>query len=162
MQRSRSQHHDIPGACLNNFLLGWSNISLLCYSIKQDRCSLKTRYYYDHGRLKCQDRQRSWNMGTNKLGNLVMVRWMTEETTLILLQGKQPHIVSNILFKHKPSHRWTWTSPDYKSKNMIDFILIRDRWRSAVDNTRSFQSVGIVSDQALVLAKIRMKFKVEK
>ena len=45
---------------------------------------------------------------------------------------------------------------------MIDVILIRDRWRSAVDNTTSFQSVDIGSDHSLVLAKIRVKFKVEK
>ena len=45
---------------------------------------------------------------------------------------------------------------------MVDLILIRDRWRSAVDNTRSFQSVDIESDHSLVLAKIRVKFKVEK
>ena len=44
-------------------------------------------------------------------------------------------IVSNTLFKHKPSRKWTWTSPDHKSKNMINLILSRDRWRSAVDNT---------------------------
>ena len=71
-------------------------------------------------------------------------------------------IVSNTLFKHKPSRKWTWTSPDHKSKNMIDLILIRDRWRSAVDNIRSFQSVVIGSDNSLDLAKIRVKFKVEK
>ena len=41
-------------------------------------------------------------------------------------------------------------------------VLIRDRWRSAVDNTRSFQSVDIGSDHSLVLAKIRVKFRVEK
>ena len=35
-------------------------------------------------------------------------------------------IVSNTLFKHKPSGKWTWTSPDHMSKNMIDLILIRD------------------------------------
>ena len=45
---------------------------------------------------------------------------------------------------------------------MIDLTLIRDRWISAVDNTRSFQSVDIGSDHSLVLAKIRLKFKVEK
>ena len=71
-------------------------------------------------------------------------------------------IVSNTLFKHKHSRKWAWTSPDHKSKNMIDLILIRDRWRSAVDNTRSFQSVDIGPDHSLVLAKIRVKFKVEK
>ena len=70
-------------------------------------------------------------------------------------------IVSNTLFKHKPSRKWTWTSPDHKPKNMIDVILIRDRWRSAVDNTRSFQSVDIGSNHSLVVAKIRVKFNVE-
>ena len=44
---------------------------------------------------------------------------------------------------------------------MIDLILIRDRWISAVDNTRSLQSVDIGSDQSLILAKIRVKIKVE-
>ena len=70
-------------------------------------------------------------------------------------------IVSNTPFKHKPFRKWTWTSPDHKSKNMIYLILIRYRWRSAVENTRSFQSVDIGSDHSLVLAMIRVKLKIE-
>ena len=31
-------------------------------------------------------------------------------------------IVTNTYFKHKASRKWTWISPDHKTRNMIDFI----------------------------------------
>ena len=118
---------------------------------KIDAVAVPKRYYYHHGRLECQGRQRSWNMGTNHWE--IWLQWDEQQrrTPVTLLQGKQPHSIQHSL-QHKPSRKWTWTSPDHKSKNMIDLILIRDRWRCAVDNTRSFQSVDIGSDHSLVLA----------
>ena len=41
-------------------------------------------------------------------------------------------------------------------------MSIQQIFNYAVDNTRSFQSVDIGSDHCLVLAKIKVKFKVEK
>ena len=81
---------------------------------------------------------------------------------LLLFCKENSLIVSNTLFKHKPSRKWTWISPDHKTKNMIDMILIKERWRSAIENTRSFQSVDIGSDHSLVMAKMRVKLEVEK
>ncbi len=45
---------------------------------------------------------------------------------------------------------------------MIDLILIRERWRSSVENTRAFPTVDIGSEHNLVLAKFRIKFKIGK
>ena len=68
--------------------------------------------------------------------------------------------VTNTNFKHKASRKWTWTSPDLKSHNMIDFIMIRKRWKSSVTSCRSFQGADFGNtDHNLVLANIKLKMK---
>ena len=100
----------------------------------------------------------TWGLTIGKFGYCEM----SDRERLLYFCKENSLLVSNTLFKHTPSRKWTWMSPDHKSKNMIDLLLIRDRWRSAVNNTRSFPSVDIGSDHSQVLAKIRVKFKVEK
>ena len=35
--------------------------------------------------------------------------------------------ITNTYFQHKPSHKWTWSHPNGRSKNMIDFIITNKR-----------------------------------
>ncbi|CAF2102429.1 unnamed protein product [Rotaria magnacalcarata] len=65
----------------------------------------------------------------------------------------------NTRFQQKPSRKWTWASPDGVHKNMIDLVLIQNRWKSAVANCRTFQSADISSDHSLVLCNIKLKLK---
>lgn len=37
--------------------------------------------------------------------------------------------IMNTTFKHHPRRLYTWTSPGGQTRNQIDFILIRSRWR---------------------------------
>ena len=64
------------------------------------------------------------------------------------------------MFKQpKDSRQLTWESPDQKTHNKIDFILINNKWRNCVNNSRSFPSADIGSDHQLVIANIHLRFK---
>ena len=62
-------------------------------------------------------------------------------------------IVNTVFYQRKAKRKWTWESPDGKTKNMIDFIIVNNRWKITVTKCRTFtrpvlESVG--SDGALV------------
>jgi hypothetical protein len=67
--------------------------------------------------------------------------------------------VCNTKFQHKSSRKWTWASPDGIHRNMIDLILIQQRWKTSVINCRTFQSADISSDHSLVLCNIKLRLK---
>ncbi|CAF1081345.1 unnamed protein product [Adineta ricciae] len=67
--------------------------------------------------------------------------------------------VCNSRFQHKSDRKWTWASPDGVHKNMIDLILIQQRWKTSVINCRTFQSADISSDHSLVLCNVRLRLK---
>ena len=78
-----------------------------------------------------------------------------------LLEFAQQHdlYVSNTKFQQKNCRKWTWASPDGRTKNMVDLILIDKRWITAVQLCRTFQGADIDSDHSLVMANIRVKLK---
>ena len=67
--------------------------------------------------------------------------------------------ICNTRFEQKPQRKWTWASPGGVHKNMIDLILVQQRWKSSVINCRTFQSADICSDHSLVLCNIRLRLK---
>jgi hypothetical protein len=67
--------------------------------------------------------------------------------------------ITNTYFQHKASRKWTWSHPNEKSKNMIDFIMINQRWKNCILDSRSFPSADIGSDHQLVMCKLRLKLK---
>ena len=62
-------------------------------------------------------------------------------------------------FKHKPSRKWTWESPNGRDRNMIDMILVDKRRASSVCSCRSFQGADISSDHSLVLSSFKSRLK---
>jgi exonuclease III len=64
--------------------------------------------------------------------------------------------ICNTRFQQKSNRKWTWASPDGIHKNMIDLILIQQRWKTSVVNCRTFQSADISSDHSLVLCNIKL------
>jgi len=41
-------------------------------------------------------------------------------------------VVKSTMFTHQDIHKYTWTSPDEKTHNQIDRILVDMRWHSSI------------------------------
>ena len=71
-------------------------------------------------------------------------------------------IVKSKMFPYRDIHKHTWTSPDGKTHNQIDHILIdRRRWSSILD-VRSFRGADCDTEHYLVVAKVRERLAVSK
>jgi len=64
------------------------------------------------------------------------------------------------MFPYRNIHKYTWTSPDGKTHNQIDHILIDRRWHSSVLDVRSFRGADCDTDHHLVIAKVRERLAV--
>ena len=51
-------------------------------------------------------------------------------------------MVKSTMFPHRNIHKYTWTSPDGKTHNQTDHVLIDRRWHSSVLDVRSL--VGLI------------------
>ena len=41
-------------------------------------------------------------------------------------------VVKSMMFRHRNVHKYNWTSPDEKTHNQTDHILINRRWNSNI------------------------------
>jgi len=66
------------------------------------------------------------------------------------------------MFTHPNIHKQSWTSPDRKTHNQIDHILIDRILHSSIRDVRSFRGAECDADHCLVFAKVRERFVVSK
>src|SRR5215469_280456 len=71
-------------------------------------------------------------------------------------------VVKSTMFHHRNIHKYTWTSPDGKTHNQIDHILIDGRRHSGILDVRSFRGADCDTDHYLVVAKLRERLAVHK
>jgi len=67
-----------------------------------------------------------------------------------------------MMFPNRNSHKYTWTSPDGKTHNQIDHILIDSGWHSSILDVRSFRGAECDNDHYLVVAKVGERLAVNK
>ena len=68
-------------------------------------------------------------------------------------------MVTNTWFEHEKRRRYTWKKPGDTDRFQIDYILVKQRYRNSVKNSRSYPGADADSDHNLVMAKIKLKLK---
>ena len=67
--------------------------------------------------------------------------------------------VANTLFQQHKRRLYTWTSPDGKHRNQIDYILCSQRWKSTIQSAKTRPGADCGSDHELLITKFRLKLK---
>jgi hypothetical protein len=71
-------------------------------------------------------------------------------------------VVKSTMFLHCKIHKYTWTSPEGKTQNQIDHVLIDRRQHSSILDVRSLRGADCVTDYYLVVPKVRERLAVSK
>ena len=83
-------------------------------------------------------------------------------TRLLQLCTMHELVSTNTLFHRKDIHKSTWYSNDGRTRKMIDYIIVNQRWRSSVTNCRTYRCAEIGNtDHRLVAANFRLRLKAQ-
>ena len=68
-------------------------------------------------------------------------------------------VITNTLFQQHKRRLYTCTSPDGQYRNLIDYILCSQRWRSSVQWAKTRPRTDCGSDHQFLIAKLKLKLK---
>ena len=66
--------------------------------------------------------------------------WNEAGQRLIEFCQENALVITNTLFQQHRRRLYTWTSPDGRHQNQIDYILCSQRWRSSIQSTKTTRS----------------------
>ena len=71
-------------------------------------------------------------------------------------------IIKNTMFQKHPRRLYTWTPPDGKIKNQIDYILTEKRWAITIQDAMTTPKADCDSDHEQLIATMKLKLKYKK
>ena len=72
------------------------------------------------------------------------------------------YVITNTWYEQHPRRLWTWRSPGDDVKNQIDYIAIKRRYKSAIQQSKAYPGADCGSDHNPVICKLKVKLKVIK
>ena len=66
-------------------------------------------------------------------------------------------VIGGTIFERRYIHKLTWKSPDGRTSNQIDHIIINGKWCRSLQDVRVCRGTDIYSDYYLVTARIQLK-----
>jgi hypothetical protein len=70
--------------------------------------------------------------------------------------------VKSTIFPHRNFHKYTWASPDGKTHNQLDHILVDRRRHSNVHDVPSYRAADRDSDHYLVVENVKERLAINK
>ena len=109
----------------------------------------------------CRELERKSRKSRNTWSNRQIWPWNTEwcraKANRVLPENAL--VIANTLFQQHKRRLYTWTSPDGQHRNLIDYILCSQRWRSSIQVAKTRLGADCGSDHELLIAKFRLKLK---
>ena len=68
-------------------------------------------------------------------------------------------VIGGTLFMHRYIHKTTWRSPDQRTVNQIDHVIINQKWRRSLQDVKANRGADIGSDHVLVVASVSLTTK---
>ena len=66
-------------------------------------------------------------------------------------------VLTNTCFKHHVRNRYTWVSPDGRTRNQVDYIAIDKSWLSSILDAKTYPGADGDSGHNLTMAKVCLK-----
>ena len=65
-------------------------------------------------------------------------------------------MITNILFKHKDSHKMIWMHPRSKHWHLLDYFIVKQSDRAEVLDTKAMQGANCGTHHAMIRSKLKI------
>ena len=136
------QYHSNPSLCPNQKRWRSWSWTVLWRPTSPSRTNIQKRCPFHYRGLDCKSRK-SRNTWSNRQIWPWSTEWSRAKANRVL--PRNILVTANTLFQQLNIRRYTWTSPDGRHRNQIDYTLCSQRWRSSSQQKQ---------DQDLTVAQI--------
>ena len=72
---------------------------------------------------------------------------------------EKDYVLCNTIFKQHPRRLWTWKSPGDNTRNQIDYVLIKTRFRNAIKSCKTYPGADCYSDHVPIVSVVHLKLR---